>query len=101
MPRWLYSLLLYLALPAVALRFMARGWRHVAYRGGLREHLAWRPAPRADGPLWMHAASVGEVRALAALVHALGDAAAPLLITVGTPTGRARATELFGARHEV
>ena len=66
MPRWLYSLLLYLALPAVTLRFMGKGWRHAAYRGSLRERLAWRPVRRADEPLWLHAASVGEVRALAA-----------------------------------
>lgn len=101
MPRWLYSLLLYIVLPFALLRLLLRGGRGAASEGALTGHLSWRPVRRTDAPLWLHAASVGEVRALAALVHALGTAPPPLLITVGTPAGRGRARELFGARHEV
>jgi 3-deoxy-D-manno-octulosonic-acid transferase len=98
--RWFYSLLLYLLLPAAALWFVWRGWRNAAYRGSLKEQLGYGPV-RNDRPLWLHAASVGELRALAALLPALDDAA-PVLITVTTPTGCARAHELFAAaRFEV
>jgi 3-deoxy-D-manno-octulosonic-acid transferase len=95
MTRWLYSLLLRIAWPFAAMAFLWRGWRSPAYRGSLRERMGWSLQPRADRPLWLHAASVGEVRALAVLVRALHDRHLPLLVTVGTPTGLARARELF------
>jgi 3-deoxy-D-manno-octulosonic-acid transferase len=95
MPQWLYSLLLRVALPFAAVAFLWRGWRSRAYRGSLRERLAWSIRPRADRPLWLHAASVGEVRALAVLVHRIHADDVPLVVTVGTPTGLARARELF------
>lgn len=86
MQRALYSLLLRLALPAQVLRHLARRRRE---RSSLREHLAIGLDARADRPLWLHAASVGEVQALLTLVgrlrHALPDV--PMLITVGTATG--------------
>jgi len=58
-----------------------------------------RPSPglRDDlrGALWIHAVSVGEVGVAATLARALpGDA--PLLVTTVTPTGQARAREVFG-----
>jgi 3-deoxy-D-manno-octulosonic-acid transferase len=95
MPRWLYSLLLRIALPFAALAFLLRGWRSPAYRGSLRERLGVSLPSRVDRPLWLHAASVGEVRALAVLVRALHTDGLPLLVTVGTPVGLARARELF------
>lgn len=95
MPRWLYSLLLYLLLPCAALWNAWRGWRTPALRSGLGERLAWRVAPRSDHPLWLHAASVGELRALSALHRTLHDLPAPVLVTVGTATGLTRAREMF------
>ncbi|MDQ2642005.1 MAG: 3-deoxy-D-manno-octulosonic acid transferase [Pseudomonadota bacterium] len=95
MPRWLYSLLLCLLLPFAALWNAWRGWRTPALRSGLAQRLAWRHAPRRDDPLWLHAASVGELRALAALHRHLHDLPMPLLVTVGTATGLTRARELF------
>lgn len=97
MPRTLYSLLLRALLPFAALWFKWRGWRHPAYSGSLRQRLGWQLPGRRDAPLWLHAASIGELRALAALLPALPAAATPLLVTVSTPTGLARARELFGA----
>src|SRR5690606_4183290 len=102
MPRRLYSLLLYLALPGIVLRLWWRGWRDPANRGNLREHLALDVPARADAPLWLHAASVGELRAVAALLHALGAGDRPGVSSAGTPPGRARARRLFAAAgHEV
>jgi 3-deoxy-D-manno-octulosonic-acid transferase len=95
MSRWLYSQLLRVALPFAVLGFLWRGWRRPVYRGSVRERLGWSPRSRADRPLWLHAASVGEVQALTALLRALHQDAVPLLLTVGTPTGLQRARALF------
>lgn len=53
--------------------------------------------------MWIHAVSMGEVRALRALVPALlgMDAGFRILLTVTTPTGRAAAEALFQDRVEV
>jgi 3-deoxy-D-manno-octulosonic-acid transferase len=93
MQRTLYSLLLRMALPLYALRFIWRGWRNPANRGSLRAHLALGLPARDDHPLWLHAASVGEVQALAPLVQRLRETLpdVPLLITVSSATGLARA----------
>ena len=97
MPRWAYTLALRLLLPFAMLWFLWRGWRNHAYHGRLREPLALGAKPRADRPLWLHAASVGEAQALGGLLRALTQLRAPppLLLTVGTPTGLARARELY------
>ncbi len=97
MPRWAYSLALRLLLPLAVLGFLLRGWRHPVYRSRLRELLSFGNAIRHDRPLWLHAASVGEVQALAALLRGVlqSPSPPPLLLTVGTPTGLARAQELY------
>lgn len=97
MPRWLYSLLLGLILPGAVLWNAWRGWRTPALRCRLGERMAWHLPPRTDRPLWLHAASVGELRAVAALRPQLRHLPVPLLVTVGTPTGLARAREMFGS----
>lgn len=100
MARRLYSLLLYLLLPFAIAGFLWRGWRSAACRGSLSERLGLRLSARPDRPLWLHAASVGELRALAALLHVMTEDS-PLLVTVGTPTGLARARELFASEPRV
>lgn len=97
MSRTLYSLLLRVLLPLQVLAFWWRGWRHPVYRGSLRAHLAAGLTARADRPLWLHAASAGEVQALAGLLQQLRQQhpSLPLLLTVGTPTGLLRARELY------
>lgn len=101
MGRASYSLLAYLALPFVAGGFLWRGWRDPAQRGSLAERLALSPAPRGDSPLWLHAASVGELRAVAALLGAM-ESRPPVLVTALTSTGCASARQLFAAAgHEV
>ena len=54
----------------------------------------------ADSPsIWLHAVSLGEVSAAAALVRALRARypTMPFVLTTATPTGRARAQALFGS----
>lgn len=94
MPRWLYSLLLYCALPFVACWFL---WKHRREPDGARlaERLGFGLARRGDHPVWLHAASVGEVRSLAILLRLLHRSGFALLLTVGTPTGLAHARKLY------
>jgi len=93
----LYRLALLLAAPLIPLRLLWRGRRERGYLQHWGERLALGPAP-ATGALWIHAVSVGEMRAAQPLVAALRDAhpEAPLLLTCMTPTGRATAEALYG-----
>jgi 3-deoxy-D-manno-octulosonic-acid transferase len=97
----LYTFLLYLALPWVLLRLWWRGFRQPGSRQHWRERLGSVAGSADDAPpTWLHAVSVGEVRAAAPLVNALlqDDPETPLLITTTTPTGRKTAMQLFGER---
>ncbi|MDR2164847.1 MAG: lipid IV(A) 3-deoxy-D-manno-octulosonic acid transferase [Zoogloeaceae bacterium] len=103
MARMLYSLFLYLATPWIAMRLLWRARRQPKYLRHLRERWAlwWTQplSPRTEGgTLWLHAVSVGEMRAAQPLVAALRAwrPRADLLITCMTPTGRAVAETLYG-----
>jgi 3-deoxy-D-manno-octulosonic-acid transferase len=95
MPRWFYSLLLYCALPFAAMWLLWKSRRGDADRDRLGERLAVGLAQRDDCPVWLHAASVGEVRSLAVLLRLLHRAGFALLLTVGTATGLAQARQLY------
>jgi 3-deoxy-D-manno-octulosonic-acid transferase len=95
-----YTLLLYLALPAV-LGFLA--WRGLKDRGWWRrwrERFGFADFPAAGGGIVIHAASLGEVNAAAPLVSALlrDHPKTPLTLTTFTPTGSRRVRALFGKR---
>jgi 3-deoxy-D-manno-octulosonic-acid transferase len=93
----LYRLALLLAAPLIPLRLLWRGRRERGYWRHWGERLALGPAP-ATGALWIHAVSVGEMRAAQPLIAALRAAhpEAPVLLTCMTPTGRATAEALYG-----
>lgn len=102
MSRFLYTLVLYLALPAVLVRIGLRASRDRRYLRHIDERFALgAQACPGDGPLiWIHAVSVGETRAASPLVEAL-RAKYPecrILLTQMTPTGRETADKLFGDR---
>lgn len=94
----LYRLVLLLAVPLIPLRLLWRGRRERGYLQHWNERLALGPAPAA-GALWIHAVSVGEMRAAQPLIAALRAAHpdAPLLLSCMTPTGRATAESLYGS----
>ncbi|HEX5675439.1 MAG TPA: lipid IV(A) 3-deoxy-D-manno-octulosonic acid transferase [Azonexus sp.] len=94
----LYRLALLLAAPLIPLRLLWRGRRERGYWRHWGERLALGPAP-ATGALWIHAVSVGEMRAAQPLIAALRAAHPdiPVLLTCMTPTGRATAESLYGS----
>jgi len=95
--RFLYLLAVYLAAPVVSALFLWRGLRDRSYWRNFGERFGFG-ARLTPGGVWLHAVSVGEVQACAALVSALSRRypALPLTVTTFTPTGSARARALFG-----
>ena len=93
--RLLYLLAVYLAAPAHAATLAWRGLRERGQPHGLGERFGFG-APVPGRPLWVHAASVGEVQAAAAVVTGLRRrfAERPMLITTFTATGAVRARRL-------
>jgi len=94
----LYRLALLLAAPLIPLRLLWRGRRERGYLEYWGERLALGSAP-VTGALWIHAVSVGEMRAAQPLIAALRSAHPdiPVLLTCMTPTGRATAESLYGS----
>lgn len=104
MLRFAYTLLLHLAIPLILLRLWMRGRTELGYR----KHIVERFGGTAqDGGtigspvkrIWIHAVSVGEVRASAPLIAALRAhwPDAQVVLTCMTPTGRRTASDLFGS----
>lgn len=103
LPR-LYPLTTRLLAPLYLGALVWRGFKERGYWHGFGERLGFGPALGSAAAaqarrLWVHAASVGEVQAAAALARALlrqvPDTA--LIVTTMTPAGAARARALLGA----
>lgn len=95
--RRLYTWLLRLAAPYVLVRLFWRGLRSRGYWQRIPERFGFIPRVAALRVIWIHAVSVGEVRAAAPLVKAL-TARYPehrILITTMTPTGAATVAAVF------
>jgi 3-deoxy-D-manno-octulosonic-acid transferase len=102
MMRLVYGVLTRVAAPAVFAATLVRATKDPAYRTHLGERFGL--GRRVATPsLWLHAVSVGEVSAAAALVRALqaSHPDIPFVLTTATPTGRAQAATLFGTDVEV
>jgi len=96
--RFAYVLLSYLLSPVYACYWVLRGISNRAYwdRFGQRFGIGY---PRlADGCIWVHAVSVGEVQATVPLIKSLRKRfpTKQILVTTVTPTGAARVRLLFG-----
>jgi 3-deoxy-D-manno-octulosonic-acid transferase len=100
--RLLYSLILYLLLPAAVLRLGLRGLRNPDYWHRWSERFGYAPVMEQVGCIWLHAVSVGETRAAVPLVRALMQRypGRHILITTMTPTGSNQVRELFGKQVE-
>lgn len=90
--RLVYTFLVTLLAPCVyCVELLRRGRYRAAERWGLI-------APSSEPVLWIHAVSVGEVRAAAILLPALRRQwpELPVVMTTTTPTGARQVSELFG-----
>ncbi len=97
MMRRLYTILIYCAVPFAFVRVLWRGFRERGYWRALSERFGY--GRTCDAPaIWLHAVSLGEMTAAAPLVRSLRARypQSPLVLTTATPTGRARARDLFG-----
>jgi 3-deoxy-D-manno-octulosonic-acid transferase len=100
--RYLYSLLTYIAAPLFSVVLLFRGLRDRTYWHNFRERFGF--GARLAGPcIWVHAVSVGEVQASAALVNTLRERYPdiPIVVTTFTPTGAGRARALFKDRAQI
>ena len=98
--RALYTFLWLLVLPLAVSRLLWRGRSEPGYRADIGERLGrYRDVAHFQGAWWIHAVSVGEIRASEPIVRALlaRDEHALVLLTQMTPTGRRTALELFAA----
>ena len=93
----LYTLALYLIMPAVLLRLIWRSLRAPDYRARWGERFGRFPR-QLERSLWIHAVSVGEVQAAERLVRALlkDYPEWPVVVTTTTPTGSRQVEKLFG-----
>ena len=97
---FLYTPLLYLFLPVLLIRLVWRGFKNPAYWHRWNERFGYIQHLEQPIDVWIHAVSVGEVRAAEPIVNALIDQATTIrvLVTTMTPTGSAQARQCFGDR---
>lgn len=97
MPRFLYTLIFTLLLPAILLRLIYRAWRAPAYARRWGERFAMGGDLRPGG-IWVHAVSVGEAIAAAPMIRQLHvrHPNLPITVTCMTPTGSEQIRRMFG-----
>jgi 3-deoxy-D-manno-octulosonic-acid transferase len=100
MLRLLYNSLIYVAAPIAFGATVWRGLRDPAYRERRSERLGFGKPMTSAQTIWVHAVSVGEVQAAAALIRALLERypQRQIVVTTGTPTGAQRVQAMFGDR---
>ena len=98
MNRLLYTLLLHLALPLIALRLALRARKAPAYARRINERFSLGLPAMKPGGIWVHAVSVGESIAAAPMIRAFQARypELPITVTCMTPTGSERIQALFG-----
>ena len=93
-----YEIAWLLLLPFALVMLWRRGKREPVYRQFWSERFGRtvnKLSPSAGRPIWVHSASLGEMRGAAPLFQALLDQQYSLLITTLTPAGRSSAQALF------
>jgi 3-deoxy-D-manno-octulosonic-acid transferase len=84
--------------PVLLVHLYWRSLNNPPYRQRIGERFGYFDRESDTSSIWVHAVSVGEVQASAALVRALQKRYPdkPLILTTMTPTGSQRARDLFG-----
>ncbi len=100
MLRTLYSLLLFLAIPLILVRLLWRGFRQRGYWQNVGERWGNFSGERHSNCLWIHAVSVGEMRAAQPLIKRLRKdyPDRQILVSCMTVTGREVANELYAGQ---
>lgn len=96
--RTIYTVLLHAALPWILARLWWRGRREPGYREAIAERFGRSELVPKAKLIWLHAVSVGEMRACAPLVRALQreNPDHDVLITCLTAAGRDTAKQVYG-----
>ncbi len=92
----LYRVLWILLLPAFLGFLWLRGKKEPLYRSFWSERWGIVSTPLKN-PIWVHSASMGEIRGAAPLIRALLAKGYPVLVTTLTPAGRTAAQKLLEA----
>ncbi|CAM3735337.1 MULTISPECIES: lipid IV(A) 3-deoxy-D-manno-octulosonic acid transferase [Pseudoalteromonas] len=104
MARRLYSLLLLVLAPILlSYLYFIRGRKNPGYRTHFTERLGFNPNKLPQHAVVIHCASVGEVLAATPLIKSVlkEQAAAPIIVTCNTPTGREEITKAFHSNVQV
>ncbi len=89
-----YAILWAFLLPVILGYVFLRARKDPRYSRHLRERFGWYPRV-AKNSVWVHAVSLGELRAAAPLIRGLLDRGEQVVITHFTPAGRAASHALF------
>ncbi|MCO4836614.1 MAG: 3-deoxy-D-manno-octulosonic acid transferase [Oceanospirillaceae bacterium] len=96
-----YTYLCYLALPFGMILHLLFIWRRPEFRAGFWQRYGWLPKEQ-HHPVLIHAASVGELNAIAPLINAIiSDLKLPVLVTTTSVTGQSRCQQLFATNERV
>ncbi|USE70318.1 3-deoxy-D-manno-octulosonic acid transferase [Pseudoalteromonas maricaloris] len=104
MARRLYSLLLLVLAPILlSYLYFIRGRKNSGYRTHFTERLGFNSNKLPQHAVVIHCASVGEVLAATPLIKSVlkEQAAAPIIVTCNTPTGREEITKAFHSNVQV
>lgn len=98
--RWLYTLFFYICLPLIVCRLLWRSLKSPAYRQRLTERFGFLPSAdvrQSSVSIWLHTVSVGETISAYPIACRILEAYPQytLWLTTTTPTGSARARDLF------
>ena len=86
---YLYNSVIYLFSPIIVLRLVFRGFKNSAYFLRWSERFAWNKIPHHENTVWIHAVSVGEVKAATPMIQSIRrqHPKVHFLVTTMTATG--------------
>lgn len=92
-----YQIFIYILLPWVLVRLWLRGQSETAYAFCWKERFGFFVGDHVvHQPVWIHAVSLGETRAVSSLINALLAQGFSILLSHSTATGRTEGERLFG-----